>query len=276
MCLKQSVLGAMIMPENDLETIDFGLISKKAKILAKQIVVNMQLPQQIELPKTINTLGPKLKKIYGRHYENAAKDISPKKLSQIVAKVLKTYWESCHTSGETMRLQFQAMGYETLNAAQQQVSTGEGYADNEGWAYTLYNNAFSQNDGNNKKNVLIIMALYWLSKADSLVDSAEKYDYIAEALDALELSSGNYMWEAGYECKSEDISHEKSLAAKKAHREIYQLKSEAKSYWLSNIDPKLSNDAAATQLMVIVPLTLRTLSSYVSEFKKEIQSASKA
>ncbi|QDC44818.1 hypothetical protein [Methylophilus medardicus] len=263
------------MPENDLSTIDFKSINKRANAFAKQAVIDMNLPEEIELPKTINTLGFKLNKIYQRHYENVREDLSSKKLSRVVASALQAYWESCHDAAETLRLQFEALGYNQLTEFQQKISTATGYANYEGWAYSFYSGAFSKGKSNSKKDDLIVIALYWLAEADKLNDPREKFDHIVEALEAIQLSNGSYMWDEGFKCKSEDISREKSFAAKKAHRENYQLKSEAKNYWLLNIDPKLSNDAAAGKLQAIIPLTFRTLSSYVSEFKKEIQSASK-
>jgi hypothetical protein len=56
--------------------------------------------------------------------------------------------------------------------------------------------------------------------------------------------------------------------AQKRHEETNRLKREAESFWVDHIDKTLSNDAAADLLKKQLPLTHRTLSRYVGEFKK--------
>ncbi|MFS0754595.1 hypothetical protein ABC383_07840 [Noviherbaspirillum sp. 1P10PC] len=59
-------------------------------------------------------------------------------------------------------------------------------------------------------------------------------------------------------------------AADARHAETRKLEKEAFEYWRQNIDPRVSNDEAAAILMKQIPLKLRTLSSYVSKFKKTV------
>lgn len=59
--------------------------------------------------------------------------------------------------------------------------------------------------------------------------------------------------------------------AAKANKENAELKEQAIKYWQDHIDPKLSNDKAAAILAGQVPLSVRVLSRYVSEAKKELQ-----
>lgn len=64
--------------------------------------------------------------------------------------------------------------------------------------------------------------------------------------------------------------------AYKRHKETYELKKQAIEYWCNNIDLKLSNDKAAAELAKIVPVTIRILSGYVAEAKRQnIHPASK-
>lgn len=69
------------------------------------------------------------------------------------------------------------------------------------------------------------------------------------------------------------VTHEKkvqrSLAAMKGHLETYELRKQAIDYWRQNIDPKISNDKAASLLEKIVPVSHRKLSQYVAEAKRE-------
>jgi hypothetical protein len=59
--------------------------------------------------------------------------------------------------------------------------------------------------------------------------------------------------------------------AAKANKENAELKEQAVKYWQDHIDPKLSNDKAAAILAGQVPLSVRVLSRYVSEAKKELK-----
>lgn len=59
-------------------------------------------------------------------------------------------------------------------------------------------------------------------------------------------------------------------AASAKHAETEALKKEAKEFWLKNIDHGLSNDKAAAILAKRIPLSPRTLSAYVREFKTTV------
>lgn len=67
----------------------------------------------------------------------------------------------------------------------------------------------------------------------------------------------------------EAVTEKAKNAAFIRHAETRAIRDEAFEYWCKNIDPKLSNDAAADTLKKVVPLSHRKLSQYVSEFKRE-------
>lgn len=62
--------------------------------------------------------------------------------------------------------------------------------------------------------------------------------------------------------------------AKRAHAEDYALRDCAIDYWEKNIDPKLSNEAAAEILKRVVKVSHRKLVEYVSKAKKDKKSRS--
>jgi hypothetical protein len=66
------------------------------------------------------------------------------------------------------------------------------------------------------------------------------------------------------------------LGAAVRHIETYSLKAEIVAHWKREIDPKLSNEKAATTLKRHFPLSHRKLAEYVAEAKKELRSAGKA
>lgn len=61
------------------------------------------------------------------------------------------------------------------------------------------------------------------------------------------------------------------LSAQKRHKEDYELREQAKQYWIANIDHLLSNEKAAFFLSKQVPLAHRTLVSIISEARKDLK-----
>lgn len=61
-----------------------------------------------------------------------------------------------------------------------------------------------------------------------------------------------------------------SVMAKRRHAENYALTETAKRHWKENIDPKLSAQKAADELIKIVPLSHKKLAEIVSQAKKEM------
>lgn len=62
-------------------------------------------------------------------------------------------------------------------------------------------------------------------------------------------------------------------AAQVRHAKTHATKNEIRRYWTEQIDRTLSNAKAADMLLKEFPLEHRTLSTYVSEFKKELLAA---
>lgn len=72
-----------------------------------------------------------------------------------------------------------------------------------------------------------------------------------------------------------NFDHRKSVVSEiaranavKGHLETYALKAEVAKYWNENIDPKISNEKAASILTKHFPLSHRKLSQYIAEEKK--------
>jgi hypothetical protein len=68
----------------------------------------------------------------------------------------------------------------------------------------------------------------------------------------------------------------RSAWARKRHEETYALQEEVVTYWRKNIDPKKSNEKAATELEKVFPISHRKLSEYVAKAKKDLLSSSSA
>lgn len=260
----------------NVEVLKLDKIKQEAKELALKSVNEMGLPLAVSLPKSIKTMGSKLKKTYERHYASLVNIHDEKELSLRVANAIRGYWLACHEASNFMRLCYFRVS-KNLNETQEKLSTAQGYADYEGWAYTFYDALSDLDHELNLNETMQIMALYWLSEAEKKSDSAEKYDFIAEALDSLSLEVGNYMWDGGIKDLENGISDIRRRAAFSRHKETYELREQAINHWRANIDPTLSNDKAANLLLKVVNLSHRTLSQYVGEAKREqLPPASKA
>lgn len=64
------------------------------------------------------------------------------------------------------------------------------------------------------------------------------------------------------------------INAKKSHKENYAMREEVMKFWRENIDPSLSNEAAADIVVAknIVPLKHRTIKSYIAIERKKTSS----
>jgi hypothetical protein len=80
----------------------------------------------------------------------------------------------------------------------------------------------------------------------------------------------NFLLKNRTDLKQTALAINSRKAADARHADTRRLQNEAFEYWKQNIDPNLSNDEAAAILIKQIPLKLRTLSSYVSKFKKTV------
>lgn len=113
-------------------------------------------------------------------------------------------------------------GYFIAESTAYTTCTPETYVQNEGWAYTLYNGCaeitehseqaiFREDtpfvDRISSETLLKCMALYWFSQASRLNqngDALAAQELIFEAMDAVNLSDGIFMWNEGFEAANED------------------------------------------------------------------------
>lgn len=168
------------------------------------------------------------------------------------------------------------------------LCTAQGYADSEGWAYTLYNclseldkpiellsgTAFKEMP--RTAHILDAISVYWFFEASKTYahDSPRAIDLLFEAADAASLSNGMNMWDAAQENIVEEVyanSHSKaaSALAKKRHAENYALADDAVRYWRENIDPNLPASKAAEQLLRVVPLSYKKLAELIAAERKK-------
>lgn len=173
--------------------------------------------------------------------------------------------------------------------------TPDGYADNEGWAYTAYNGVVASIDKPQEllhdtqfhnyppdSDLLEANGLIWFFEAARLqeIGAHSAMDVLLEASDALDLASGLFMWNEGHKIGKEEQAalevHDHAIKAaatlaKKRHAENYAMVAQAVKYWRENINPDLSASKAANELVQVVPLSHKKLAEIISAEKRKLQ-----
>lgn len=261
--------------------------------LALSNALEMQLPKQIFVPKYVASLGKKTaaevnfiqSRMFEKHGEN---------LPKILAVALHEYWFACFEGAAYIALCVEN-GSINNNETMRGMSTAKGYGDYEGWADTLSNgfskvipSAYRRNfikiamndDLLDRESALLCMALQWFHEAEKLHAAGKTtlaFDALNEGYGAVQSAWHGLAWDEAYtigltEGRELNASEARTALAKKAsymaHVETRALKEEVRIYWSENIDPRQTNDDAASILVKHFPLRFRTLSGYVADFKK--------
>lgn len=271
-------------------------ISKKAVLslfdVAYQKTLEMNLPKKLELPEKVLGLGKQTENLAARVQE-ALKNKHGEQFSELMSIVVHQYWYDCWLFASNI-----ALGIENGICEDDELrrgwTTAQGYADYHGWAVTLINGYWSSDEENGvpigfaSKSIgchtidvdtaLKCMSLYWFHQtaadhAQERTDSA--LNTLGEAYAGVALMSNNAARRAAInDAKATFETEVRSSIGRKGadaiHTETRNLKKEVEEFWRSNVEQKLANDTAADILTRHFPLKHRTLSKYVSEFKKAV------
>lgn len=268
---------------------------RRAGELARARLNLMGLPLAVETPEAINNLGNKIAKIYKKQRDELIQGHG-EYLPEIVAVALHEFWFACCDSAAFVQVSIDDGDFND-NDYTRNLATPEGYAEHEGWAYTLAN-GFADLTPNADRvkcikdllghDILEVatafkcMALYWLDQASKEMadgNTETALDLIHEAHDALTLHFSDCSWNDAWQEATKDAeqnlapkvrSELASRAGRAAHIETHALKAEIRDFWIHNVSASISNDAAAALLVRQFPLNPRTLSKYVSEFKNTV------
>ena len=167
------------------------------------------------------------------------------------------------------------------------LSTPDGYAEIEGWAATFYDcvsdtekpdellvgSVFGEFPVNS--DLLEAISIAWFFDASRLYTKNNPLfmDVLSEAAEAGADSHGAYMWDEGVKDGGDNPA---AAMAKRRHAEHYALASDALKYWRENIDPTLSAERAADDLLKVVPLGHKKLAALVSAEKNKVSRLRKA
>jgi hypothetical protein len=266
---------------------------EKASETAFKEVLAMNLPKEVDTSTDLFETGDKVRNIYRDTRSRLIEEFGPR-LPQVIGTALHEYWFACWKEAAFIRacIDEQVLSDNEYNRS---ITTGIGYAAAHGWANTLSNIFDSSPPDESRKKflkdltgndileypaLLQCMSIYWFNEASKEIAKGNiksAFDLNHEAHDALNRHESIRSWDLAWEAATgtaKEISASKvrsELAAKAAHAahaENRALKAAAKEYWLSKISPSTSNDDAAATLVGVVPVTFRTRSRWVSEFKR--------
>ena len=270
---------------------EFYLRHDKAQVEAGRVAFAAALAHQVDISNCVHkdipkTFGNKWAVFFQRTRARLAEEYGDK-LESLCLLAFRSYVYACHNAAAYMAEMFKGSGG-VRNSTQECLVTADGYADYEGWAYTLYNElanihkptgllqGAAFNEFPPDTAVLEAMAVIWFFEAASISPNHGKsMDVLFEAIDAAYLAHGVRMWDESEEfCKSENSQAAPNPAAelaKKRHVENYALVNYALKYWHEKIDPALSAEKAATELTRVVPLSHKKLATIVSAERKKLR-----
>jgi len=267
----------------------------RADKLARSGISKLGLPRELHTPEEITNLGNKIRKVYKKYRDELIVEHG-ENLSKIVAVALHEYWFACWSSAAFVQVSIEDGDFND-NDYTQALATPNGYADFEGWASVL-SNAFADLVPSQVRveciadltghqildapTALKCMSIYWFTQASAEMSAGNTeavLDLVHEADHALALDWSGRTWDDAWKeatriAEEESGAKVRSELARKAglaaHVETHAMKAEVKDFWMKNISPSISNDAAAALLIRQFPLNPRTLSRYVSEFKNAV------
>ncbi|MEO6117846.1 MAG: hypothetical protein ABIP37_02110 [Methylotenera sp.] len=221
--------------------------------LANKAVTDMQLPTKVDLSQKLLTMGSVLNRTYLVKFDELTEKYGVDHLSRLTAIANKHYKLACYSAAYLEKWVYAVQGYEQLTERQLKLSNPESYADVEGLANTLNgylaltstikaleSDGFQCEDCN---DVLDFMGLYWLNMAEVSEVNSDKYDLIAEALNAFNLSYGDRMFHVGISSDRDEATYQRSKVHKKlkalepvgvelgkVELEFYKVKNQFKRY----------------------------------------------
>ena len=187
---------------------------RRAGELARARVNLMGLPTAIEIPEEINNLSRKIGKTYQKQRNELIQEHG-ENLPKIVAIALHEYWFACWNSASFFQVSIDD-GEFNDNDYTRNLATPEGYAEYEGWAYTLANGfadlvpspdriecikELTGHDILDVSTTLRCMALHWFDQASKEIAEGHTetaLGLIHEAHDALALHFSDYTWDSAW------------------------------------------------------------------------------
>ena len=269
----------------------------QAKVNALKSVNKMDLPKVVEISyasfsglglKTTRDAFKKLQLLREKHGD---------KLPYLFGLSLREAWFALFDDSGYIAL-MDAEGAMGRSEYRQRLATAEGYGENEGIAWTLYNHLSELVESQQQKtfrdgtpfverlaldDILTGAAMYWFAAASTSYlanDIQGAFDWLSEAQDALSFANGNHMWDEGAKLERESamansvdaFSAARTALAKTGaqarHTETRNMKAEVFEWLVAHMVEFKSMDAAAQAIIKQQPIVFRTARDWVGEWKK--------
>lgn len=269
-------------------------LMRRALELAHGEVLNLAVPLTYEINiEDFSVLGEKFKKSATKLNASLEEKFAENRTSLISLSV-KKIWLAAWTGAYFFKL---SIDNKTMLDSDytRRFTSAEGYGKLEGWAYSLYD----EESGNSRRvetlplrenmpdieeslvDTLGSAALYFYSLSAKSIrdgDFLTGLDWLYEATDAEALIDGEHMWQGGFEMGEEKavLTARSDLArhaAASTHRENRAMKATAMTWCAEKRRGFKSKDAAAAELIKVVPVKFRTAYSWIVQWEK-LQSAS--
>ena len=269
----------------------------QSRFNALKSVNQMGLPKMVVISDdSFSGLGLKTSRDACKNLERL-REVHGDKLPYLIGLSLRETWFSLFdSSGYIALMTFEgAMGN---NDYTQKLSKAEGYGENEGIAWTLYNHLSDLEESQQQStfrdgtpfeervpthDILNGAAMYWFAAAATSLragDLDSAFDWLHEAQDALSIAHGNYMWDeaekSGHESAMENSINAAAAArtalakaaAQVRHTENRNMKADVFEWLDARMADFKSMDAAAQAIIKQQPVVFRTARSWVGEWKK--------
>jgi hypothetical protein len=271
--------------------------SIQCKVNALKSVNMMDLPKVVAISDdSFSGLGLKTTRDACKALEGL-REAHGDKLPHLIGLSLREIWFAL----------FEYSGYTALMIAEgavgdndytQKLATAEEYGENEGIAWTLYNQLSELVESQQQAkfrdgtpfeerlslgDILKGAAMYWFAAAANSYragDVVGAFEWLSEAQDALSLAHGNYMWDEGAKLERESavknsvnaVTAARTALAKAAaqarHTETRNMKVDV-FHWLDvHMTEFKSMDAAAQAIIKQQPVVFRTARDWVGDWKK--------
>lgn len=277
---------------------DFADFHDRAKLesnrLGYEYVKRMNLADEVAFDaSTFAGLPSRPSHIANRMHKRLSEKFADQ-LPRLIALAVKELWYAAATAAFYMKIcsGYKERGYKVAEFLWDPV----GYADYEGWSYTLYDQLSNIEEDPEEilfrrelqllerpaaAQVLDCIALHFFARASAAAscnDFATAMNCLGEAGEACALSDGLTQFDSGFDLAKSSMVEEATSVARNAmartaaaarHRENHAMKTEVFSWMSANWEAGHSLDDFASRIAgSVVPLKWRTVREYLTEWNK--------
>ena len=267
----------------------------RGRVIALMDLANNQVLQEALTisPETDHVIANDIPAIFGRKwhkkFHNVRESLAHEYQAQTgnMIKLTAHYYEYSKLFGAAqIRLVVEHESDKTHSASSMfRLATPDGYEEYEGWSNVATEHIYSIDKPQvlaekygfseypKNEDLMSAQGLIWFFKAAELQQAGrqEAHDVLFEAAEMCSDACGCFMWLEGEKNAKQEAKelNPAALLARRRHAENYALTEEVIKLWKQNIDPSLSAQKAANELIRYVPLSHKKIAEIVAAQKKK-------